>query len=346
MKKEFLKSIRCPACNTQNGSLKIAEEGHNEVEIRKGSVICGACQRSYKITNGIVDLLYNPDKRVQAEIEGNIKVAEDRSKFKDENLLGLPESAENPDPLHESYAYSVNFYKIIEELKLTGEESVLDLGSGTSWSSNKLAEKGCRCTALDISLDKHVGLESADVFFSHNKVFYERVRSDMKSLPFVDGCFDIVMTNSSLHHSTELRTTIKEMARVLKKGGRLAIINEPVCSIFLLNRTGRRKHLPSYVHRYSWTEKIYSILEYIHLLKLCGFKIKIFYPISISRKLEALRSRGVSLKKKRFKQKLGYILSFLWGIDALKSFAEKYLFWPGMVLFGMPLLAIARKEKG
>lgn len=345
MKKELVGFIRCPACRASGAMLRIEEEEHNHIEIRKGRLVCDNCHNSYNIKNGILDLLYNPDKEVLAEIEGNIKVAQERSKSKDEDLLALPESAENADPLHETYAFSVNFYNVIDELRPRPGENVLDLGSGTTWSANKMAEKGLRCVALDTSLPKFIGLESADVFFAHNKVFYERVRSDMKRLPFVDESFDIVMSNSSLHHSSDLKATLGEIRRILKNGARLAVINEPVCSIFALNRTSHRRFLPVYVHKYSWTENTYSVFEYIKALSANGFNPRIFYPFSINRKLNALKSAKVNIKGKRFKQKVGYLVSFLWRIKAFGRFAARYLFWPGMILFGMPLLAIARKEE-
>lgn len=345
MKEELLGIIKCPVCLASGAMLRIIEEERDETEVRKGSVVCNNCGKKYDIKNGVVDLLYNPDKAVMDEIGGNIKVAQERSKSKDEDLLALPESAENADPLHETYAFSVNFYNVIDELRPRPGESVLDLGSGTTWSANKMAEKGLRCVALDTSLPKFIGLESADVFFAHNKVFYERVRSDMKCLPFIDACFDVVMTNASLHHSADLRSTVKEAHRVLKTGGRLVIINEPVASIFFIAGKDRRKGLPSYVYKYNWTENTYSVLEYIKALSANGFNPRIFYPFSINRKLNALKYAKVNIKGKRFKQKVGYLVSFLWRIKAFGRFAARYLFWPGMILFGMPLLAIARKEE-
>ena len=345
MKKDFLEIIRCPACRASGEMLQVREQERDKAEIRKGAVICGRCRNTYSIKNGVLDLLYNPDKDVLAEMEGNIKAVEERPKSKDEDLLALPEIAESTDPLHETYGYSVNFYNIMRELKPSPGDIVLDLGSGTTWSANKMAEKGLRCVALDTSLPKFIGLESADVFFAHNGVFYERVRADMKCLPFVDGYFDMVMTNPSLHHSTDLRTTIKEAARVLKAGGRLVIINEPVCSIFFVFGRKSRKSLPSYVYKYNWTENVYSVFEYMKALKANGFNSKIFYPFSINKKLEALKSVKPDMKDKRFKQKIGRLISFLWRIKAFAGFAARYLFWPGMILFGMPILAIARKEE-
>jgi ubiquinone/menaquinone biosynthesis C-methylase UbiE len=44
-------------------------------------------------------------------------------------------------------------------------------------------------------------------------------------MPFVDGDFDLVMSRLAPHHSTDLRLGLKEMSRILRIGGLLAIID-------------------------------------------------------------------------------------------------------------------------
>jgi SAM-dependent methyltransferase len=50
--------------------------------------------------------------------------------------------------------------------------------------------------------------------------------ADVVSLPFADGCFDLVLSNSTLDHLssvTEIETGLAELARVLRPGGRLLL---------------------------------------------------------------------------------------------------------------------------
>jgi ubiquinone/menaquinone biosynthesis C-methylase UbiE len=53
---------------------------------------------------------------------------------------------------------------------------------------------------------------------------------DAQSLPFADGSLDIAVTSYSLHHLPDAARTIGEMARVVKRGGRVGILD-----IFLPN---------------------------------------------------------------------------------------------------------------
>jgi ubiquinone/menaquinone biosynthesis C-methylase UbiE len=54
----------------------------------------------------------------------------------------------------------------------------------------------------------------------------ERVRverADAKALPFADAAFDVVMSNSIVHHIPEPADVLGEMLRVLKPGGLLFV---------------------------------------------------------------------------------------------------------------------------
>lgn len=46
-----------------------------------------------------------------------------------------------------------------------------------------------------------------------------------EALPFDDGSFDVVVSRSALHHFIEPAATLKEMARVMKPGGRMVTVD-------------------------------------------------------------------------------------------------------------------------
>jgi ubiquinone/menaquinone biosynthesis C-methylase UbiE len=56
---------------------------------------------------------------------------------------------------------------------------------------------------------------------------------DAQSLPFADGSLDIAVTSYALHHLLDAARTIREMSRVVKRGGRVGILD-----IFLPDNPG------------------------------------------------------------------------------------------------------------
>ena len=90
----------------------------------------------------------------------------------------------------------------------------LDVGAGTGFVTHALMAAGAHASAIDASpkMVEFLGARGIDA----------RV-GDAESLPFSDGVFDRAFANMCLHHVERPAVAIREMARVLKPGGRLAI---------------------------------------------------------------------------------------------------------------------------
>jgi ubiquinone/menaquinone biosynthesis C-methylase UbiE len=52
------------------------------------------------------------------------------------------------------------------------------------------------------------------------------VQADGEYLPFASGTFDLVYCVAALHHALDLRRMVGEMARVTRRGGTVAALNE------------------------------------------------------------------------------------------------------------------------
>ncbi len=52
------------------------------------------------------------------------------------------------------------------------------------------------------------------------------MQADGEHLPFPDGVFDVVYCVATLHHALDLTLMVKEMARVARRGGVVAGLNE------------------------------------------------------------------------------------------------------------------------
>ena len=100
---------------------------------------------------------------------------------------------------------------------------ILDLGTGSGYLAFRIAKDnpGCIVTGLDIvSATLEANTKRAQEEGVNNLSF---VSYDGISFPFEDGMFDVVVTRYSLHHFPEIETSIGEVSRVLKCGGRFFI---------------------------------------------------------------------------------------------------------------------------
>lgn len=99
---------------------------------------------------------------------------------------------------------------------------VLDAGCGGGVPASIFAERGCTVVGVDVdapSLDQAQDLLKQTSFGEQ----VEFRQADMLHLPFEDATFDLVWSSAALHHIADKRAAVRELKRVLKPGGRLAI---------------------------------------------------------------------------------------------------------------------------
>ena len=89
----------------------------------------------------------------------------------------------------------------------------MEIGCGTGEFAKRIAQTGADITAVDISPDL---LEVARRDITHINVRFHI--QNVGKLDFEDGSFDVVIGSSILHH-LNLNPAIKEVYRVLKRGG-------------------------------------------------------------------------------------------------------------------------------
>ena len=108
---------------------------------------------------------------------------------------------------------------------------VLDVGSGKGRFAREFGERGANVIGLDLSMAMLAEGSGLD-----------RVRGSARRLPFASARFDIVVAVEVLEHISPLvmDATIKEIRRVLKPDGRLAILDKNAASL-----NSRRPWLPN-----------------------------------------------------------------------------------------------------
>lgn len=122
--------------------------------------------------------------------------------------------------------------------------------------------------AFDIATVELQGLFTCEWFFD-DKTYFERVLTTMGDPAFASDAFDYVVCAQVLHHnnSDELRTTLRELYRVLKPGGRLLVICEPMRFLNDLKRDAGAE-----VAQFDGHENIYFFHEYLHAIRMAGFR--------------------------------------------------------------------------
>ncbi|XJZ26920.1 class I SAM-dependent methyltransferase [Bacillota bacterium Lsc_1132] len=96
-------------------------------------------------------------------------------------------------------------------------ECALDLGCGTGIYSIWLARMGLKVTGIDTSLNM---LEIAKEKSAAASLDIDFIQADIHQLPFADETFDLIVGNIVLEFVDEPQQVMKEVFRVLKKGGR------------------------------------------------------------------------------------------------------------------------------
>ena len=94
-------------------------------------------------------------------------------------------------------------------------------------SPQRFLDVGCGMGELAERIQRDLGAEVAAVDISARMVELTRARgvdasaADVQALPFEDGRFDCVAANWLLYHVPDLDLGVRELARVLRPGGRL-----------------------------------------------------------------------------------------------------------------------------
>ncbi len=341
MQRELLEWLVCPACERSDWRLESTEAGEAGV-VTAGWLSCAACDARYSISEGILDLLPEPDEAILRERAGWERFLEGASDELDEAwILALPRVDEgvssNADSIGHWKRQADNFFHLLDLLHISGQERVLELGAGRCWASAYMSRLGCQVVALDVVRVRQAGgLETGAVYLDHGTPYFERILASMEKLPFRQGTFDLVLSVASIHHSLFLGRVVEEASRVLTPGGRLALTSEPCLAIW------KEKRVDNEETRAGISEHVYNVLDYRKALGQSGFEATFFLPGAV---LAMLEEGSTSAKVGRLRERLVGLGRAMWRSSvlrrALRSQAANLV---GLLFLEYGLTAVAEKR--
>jgi len=99
-------------------------------------------------------------------------------------------------------------------------ERILDLATGTGWTSRLLAARGAQVTGVDIATDL---IDAAKTIGQSSGLAIDYEIADAEDLPFPNASFDAVVSTFGVMFATRPEVAANEIARVCRKGGRIAL---------------------------------------------------------------------------------------------------------------------------
>jgi SAM-dependent methyltransferase len=98
-------------------------------------------------------------------------------------------------------------------------EQIADIATGTGWTSRLVARSGAQVTGVDIAEGMLAG---AREIAQEQGLAIDYRLGDAEALPFDDGTFDAVISTFGVMFAPDQSRAAAELARVCKRGGRLA----------------------------------------------------------------------------------------------------------------------------
>jgi len=99
-------------------------------------------------------------------------------------------------------------------------ERILDLATGTGWTSRLLAARGAKVTGVDIAADL---IDAAKAIGQSSGLVIDYELGDAEQLQFPDASFDAVVSTFGVMFASGPEAAAAEIARICRKGGRIAL---------------------------------------------------------------------------------------------------------------------------
>jgi ubiquinone/menaquinone biosynthesis C-methylase UbiE/catechol 2,3-dioxygenase-like lactoylglutathione lyase family enzyme len=154
-----------------------------------------------------------------------------------------------------AHASGADLNRLVELAAPSLSDRALDVSTGGGHTALALAFHVGHMTASDLT--PRMLAAARDFLTASGVTNASYVIADAERLPFLDASFDLVTVRIAPHHYASLPTALREMARALKPGGRLVVVDniapEDATLDELLNRWEKWRD-PSHVREYTASE--------------------------------------------------------------------------------------------
>jgi ubiquinone/menaquinone biosynthesis C-methylase UbiE len=165
--------------------------------------------------------------------------------------------SKNPEKYRDEklFAAGGDLAAMIQSVTLTGNEKVLDIGTGAGHTALTFSPFVGQCVGIDITEEMvQVATDYAKERRAQNVSFQQ---GDAENLPFQDSAFDIITCRFAAHHFPNVQNALQEISRVLKIGGHFLLVDHYAPEDLALDRfvnTLNKMRDPSQVRETSLSE--------------------------------------------------------------------------------------------
>jgi SAM-dependent methyltransferase len=226
----WLPAFACPECR---GAAQAPGGNGNP----HSGFVCRQCGAAFHASNGIYHFLSRERAAAAAPFARQYRLVRQHEGFRSgsPDYYRMLPSVERDDPRAAEWRIRQESFALFRRHALPADGAtpvrVLDLGAGNGWLSHRLSAAGHRVVAVDRLDDDADGLGAC----RHYPLPFTAVQADFDALPLAPAQFDVVVFDGSLHYAAVPENTITEAARMLTRGGTLAVMDSPM---FTSDRAG------------------------------------------------------------------------------------------------------------
>jgi ubiquinone/menaquinone biosynthesis C-methylase UbiE len=152
---------------------------------------------------------------------------------------------------------------------------VLEIGAGGAWLSGEISKLPGVVEIITTDGSPKLLKELAPKVFklvNANTAKITRMPGDFHQLDFPGNHFDFVLSSAVLHHANNIVQVLREAKRVLKPGGRLVAIREPVWPLVKIK--SRSKMLAKLLAT-GVNERFYTLSDYKEFFKQAALPLEV-----------------------------------------------------------------------